>query len=228
VLTHATTHSLDRCSTFIRTAIKFILFLFLSSCATKKSAEINTVVKYKLKNTAEIFDAKNLSYIGLQKYCIGGFRIEKRNENDCENCKSKNEFYIFWNENNKTFVQKFDNCSEFYKVEISNLKPIEFLKTNSNELKLENIKPYQIDDETYSSVSHSCFRNYVFNDGQNKYEKEFDIYDLTGENENLNYKSNNGTKLIKLDKQLNGIIAELENKNQFERNKKTCYNTVYN
>lgn len=212
----------------VRNVIQLILFLFLCSCATKKSAEIDNAVKYKLKNIAKIYDARKLIYIGLQKYCVGGFRIEKPNEKGCENCNSKNEFYIFWSENNKAFVQKFDNCSEFYMVEIYDFKPIEFLKSNANEIKSESIKRYQIDEETYSTVSHSCFRNYAFNDGQNKYEKKFDIYDLTGENKNLNFKYNNGTHLIKLDTQLNGIIAELENQNQFKRNKTTCYNTVYN
>lgn len=204
-----------------KNVVQLILFLFLCSCATKKSVEVDNVVKYKLKTVAVTYDAKKLSYIGLQKYCIGGFRMEKPNEKGCENCKSKNEFYIFWSENDKSFVQKFDNCSEFHKLEISDFNPIEFLKSNANELKSESIKRYQIDEETYSTVSHSCFRNYVFNDGQNKYEKKFDIYDLTGENINLNFNYNNGTRLIKLDTQLNGIIAELESQNKFKRNKKS-------
>jgi hypothetical protein len=60
-----------------------------------------------------------------------------------------------------------------------------------------------------------------------KYEKKFDIYDLTGENDNLNFKTNNSLRLIELDNRLNEIISELEKENRFERNKKTCYNNGY-
>jgi len=167
-----------------------------------------------------------LSYIGLKKYCVGGVRIEMPNEKDCKNCYSENDIYIFWTNENKSYVQKFDNCSEFNIVEIFDFKPTDFLKNNTTQLQTESVKRYQVDKETYMSVSHSCFRNYILNDGKIKYEKKFDIFDLTGENENLNFKTNNSLQLIKLNNKLNDIISELEKENRFERNKKTCYNNV--
>ena len=210
----------------MKTAIQFILVLILSSCASKKSIQEKNISEYKLQNITKSFDAKKVRYIGLKKYCVGGIRIEMPNEKDCKNCYSENDIYIFWAENNKSYVQKFDNCSEFNIVEIFDFKPIEFLKSNTTELKSESVKRYQVDKDTYSTVSHSCFRNYMLNYGKTKFEKEFDIYDLTGENDNLNFKANNELKLIKLDKKLNEIISELESENRFERNKKTCYNNV--
>lgn len=212
----------------MKTVIQFILVLILSSCASKKSIERKNISDYKLEDITKNFDAKKLSYIGLKKYCVGGIRIEMPNEKDCKNCYSVNDIYIFWTDKNKSYVQKFDNCSEFNTVEIFDFKPTEFLKNNSSELQTENIKRYQIDKDTYSTVSHSCFRNYMLNDGKTKYEKEFDIYDLTGEKDNLNFRANNNLKLIQLDKKLNDIISKLEKENRFERNKKTCYNNVYN
>ncbi len=210
----------------MKTAIQFILVLILSSCASKKSIERKNISEYKLESITDIFDAKKLSYIGLKKYCVGGVRIEMPNEKDCKNCYSENDIYIFWTDKNKSYVQKFDNCSEFNTVEISEFIPTEFLKNNSSELQTENVKRYQIDKDIYSTVSHSCFRNYMLNDGKTKYEKEFDIYDLTGEKDNLNFRTNNNLKLIQLDKKLNEIISKLEKENRFERNKKTCYNNV--
>ena len=212
----------------MKNVILFILILILSSCASKKSIERKNISEYKLQNISESFDAKKLSYIGLKKYCDGGVRIEMPNEKDCKNCYSENDIYIFWTKNNKSYVQKFDNCSEFNSVEIFDFKPMEFLKNNTTELQTDSVKRFQIDKDTYSTVSHSCFRNYILNDGQTKYKNEFDNYDLTGENKNLNYKSNNDLRIILLDKKLNEIITELENENRFERDKKTCYNTVYN
>jgi len=212
----------------MKTVIKFILALVLSSCASKKSIERKSIYEYKLQNITERFDAKKLSYIGVEKYCIGGVRIEKTNKKDCLNCYSKNEIYIFWSESHKTYVQKFDNCSEFNIVEISDFKPKEFLRKNTKELQTDKVKGYKIDEEISLASVHSCFRNFTINDGQIKYEKSFDVLDLTGKNENLNYKTNNNLKLIELEKKLNGIINKLENKDKFKRNKKTCHNTVHN
>jgi len=216
----------NRCSTFMKNAIQIILVLILSSCASKKGIEKKNISEYKLENITENFDVKKLSYIGLEKYCVGGVRIEVSNEKDCKNCYSENDIYIFWTDNNKSYVQKFDNCSEFNIVEIFDFKPIEFLKNNTTELQTESVKRFQVDKDTYSTVSHSCFRNYILNDGKMKFEKKFDIYDLTGENNNLNFITNNSLRLIELDNKLNEIISELEKENRFERNKKTCYNNV--
>lgn len=212
------------CSTFMKTVIKFILVLILGSCSSKKGIQEKNISEYKLKNITESFDAKKVRYIGLKKYCVGGISIEMPNEKDCKNCYFENDIYVFWTENNKSYVQKFDNCSEFNIVEIFDFKPIEFLKSNSTELKTESVKRYQVDKDYYSTVSHSCFRNYMLNDGKTKFEKEFDIYDLTGEKDNLNFKTNNSLRLIELDNKLNKIISELERQNRFERNKKTCHN----
>ena len=211
----------------MKTAIQFILILILSSCASKKSVEQKVISEYNFQNITESFDTKKINYIGLKKYCVGGIRIEMPNEKDCKNCYSENDIYIFWTEKGKSYIQKFDNCSEFNIVEIIDFEPMEFLKNNSTKLQTENVRRYQVDEDTYSTVSHSCFRNYVLNDGQTKFEKEFDVYDLTGEKNNLNFKTNNELKLIQLDKKLNEIISKLESANRFERNKKTCYNNVY-
>ena len=211
----------------MKNVIQLILILILSSCATKKDIDKKEKSEFTLSKITERFDSKKVEYIGIKKYCVGGVRIEMKNKKDCKNCYSKNDIYIFWTDNNKSYVQKFDNCSEFNIVEILDFQPTEFLKNNSTELQTEKVGTYKVDKETYSSVSHSCFKNYILNDGKMKYEKKFDIYDLTGENDNLNFKTNNSLRLIELDNRLNEIISELEKENRFERNKKTCYNNGY-
>ena len=218
---HATFHIQTRCSTFMKNVITLILVLILSSCASKKITERKDKADFTFVSITESFDVKKVNYIGLKKYCVGGVRIEMPNEKDCRNCYSENDIYIFWNENGKSYVQKFDNCSEFNIIEISNFQPTEFLKNNTTELLTEKVKRYKVDKDTYSTVSHSCFRNYILNDGQKKYENEFDIYDLTDEEYNLNFQANNKLRLIQLDKKLSGIITELESENRFVRNKKS-------
>jgi hypothetical protein len=202
--------------------------LFLSSCASKKNIETKEKFEYRFQRISERFDSQKLEYIGLRKYCNGSLRIIESNDRDCDNCNSSYEMYFFWNENSKSYAQKFDDCSDFNIVEISDFKVSEFLNKNTSELQTEKVERYKVDKETYSTVSHSCFRNYILNDGNKKYEKDFDIYDLTGEKDNLHYELNNNLKIVQLDKKLQKIISELEKEDRFKRNKKTCYNTVYN
>jgi hypothetical protein len=192
-----------------------ILILIFGSCASKKSAELKEDSKYTFSKITERFDAKKLNYIGLKKYCVGGIQIEKPDKKECRNCYSDNDIYFLWNEKDRSYIQKFDNCSEFNIIEISNFQLNEYLKNNTSKLQNEKVGRFRVGEKTYSSISHSCFRNYIINDGQNKYANKFDIYDLTGENKNLNYQSNNQVKLVILDKKINEIISELEKENRF-------------
>ena len=215
-------------TTFMKNLILLIFVLIFGSCAIKKNTEIKDKSDFTFASITESFDAKKINYIGFKKNCIGVNRLEKATKINCRNCYSKNEIYIFWNDREKSYVQKFDNCSAFNVVIISGFKPNEFLKKNTTELQTNEVGGYKINEDTYLSTAHSCYRNFIVNDGILKFEKGFDVLDLTGENENLNYKINNSLKIVALEKILNGIILKLESQNQFKRNKKTCLKNVYN
>ncbi len=212
----------------MKNVILLILVLSFGSCAIKKNTEIEDKSNFTFASIAESFDAKKTNYIGFKKNCIGINRLEKATKINCRNCYSKNDIYIFWNDHEKSYVQKFDNCSAFNSVIISGFTPNEFLKKNTTELQTNVVGGYKINKDSYIGTSHSCYRNFIVNDGLLKYEKGFDVLKLTGENENLNYKLNNSLKIVALEKILNGIILKLESQNQFKRNKKTCLKNVYN
>lgn len=108
-------------------------------------------------------------------------------------------------------------------IQISNFKLNEFLRDNSGDLEKGEIVHFKVRDYAYLSKSHSCFKNYIINAGQSKYENEFDIYDLIDENRNLNYRSNNESIIVILDDKLDAIPPALENENRFQRDKTTCY-----
>lgn len=206
----------------MKNVILLIFVLPFGSCAVKNSIKHKEKTEFTFSEITKTFDKKNVNYIGFKKKCIGRVRLEKATNKNCRNCNSKNDIYIFWTDNEKSYVQKFDNCSAFNSVVISGFNPNEFLKKNTAELQTNKVEAYKMNEDTYLSVSHSCFRDFILNDGLLKYEKRFDLLNLTGENENLNYKRNNSLKLVELEKKLNGIIQKLERKNQFKRNKKTC------
>ena len=208
--------------------LTLILILFLSSCATKKRIKTEKKIDFTLWNIAKELNSKGLKYIALKRNCVGGIRINKPDESDCPNCSPHYSTYILYNENDKSYIRKFDNCSEYNKIEITSLNPIDYLENHKSELRLQNVGNYKIDNKTYSSISHSCFREYWINDGQSVYWKKFDLYNLTNSNDhkNLNYESNNSLAIVILNKSIDELIKELERGNQFKRNKKTCYNNV--
>lgn len=89
----------------MKTIIPLILVLFLSSCALKK----DTVSKDNSEDTfatiTERFDSKELPYIALKKYCVGGVRMDKPNKKDCPDCYSEYDIFIFWSEDGNSFVK---------------------------------------------------------------------------------------------------------------------------
>ena len=186
----------------MKTVITLIFALIFSSCASKKNAELKSISEYTFEQIAGSFDAKKVQYIGIKKYCVGSVSLNEIDPKECSNCYSENDIYIFWNENGKSYIKKFDNCSEFNTIEIFDFQPSEFLKNNSKELLTKKVGRFQINNDTYSTISHSCFQNFIVNNGQSKFENNFDNYYLTGENKNLNYETNNELKIIILENKL--------------------------
>jgi hypothetical protein len=207
----------------MKTVISLILVLILSSCASKKHKEQIAKAQYSLPIIAKKFDAKKHRYIGLTMHCSGGFPRPIDFKNDCPSCRSRNDIYFFWTENEKAYLQKFDNCSAFNIVEIKDFEPEAYLKSNSSELQNEEVGKYQTAPGVYRTTAHYCSSQYIFNDGETKFDQKFNRSDLLGEGENLNFQVNNELKLIDLDKKLNQIILAFENENRFVRNNKTCF-----
>ncbi len=210
-----------------------ILILILSSCASNKMSKLKEI-DFSLWVITKELNSKNLEFIALKKYRINDTRIYKLKDkaNGCENCIGDYATYIFWNEKNKSYVQKFDNCSEFNKISISEFNAIEYLENNRTQLKVQSVQKYKISDSSYISINHPYYRyrNYWINDGGETYYKRFDSFDLTTREDepNINFNSNNSLKLVILNKTLDSIIEKLEEGKKITRNKKTCYNTVYN
>jgi hypothetical protein len=209
----------------MKTVILLILTLNLTFCASQNISKNEEEKEFIIDKIVKRFEKKKTGYVMFESTCVDEI-LNPFDPKECESCYANKEIYVFWNEKNKSYIQKFDNCSEFNLIEIHNLNPSLFLKRNSKKMQTEKVRKYQIDENTINIVSHSCIKKYILNDGKSKYEKIFDYYDLTGKNENINYNKNKKLKLIILDTKLEKMIKDLDDKNSFERDKKTCYNNV--
>ncbi len=203
-----------------------IFSVITSACISQKNVELKDRVELNFESITKSFDAKNLDYIGSEKYCNSGSDFQMNGVDDCENCYSYKDIYIFWSENGNSYVQKFDTCSEYNIVEISGFDASQYLKTNFEDLQNQMIGPYKLEDNSYLEVSHTCYGSYIFNYKSLRFGVDFDYFKLRGENENINYKKNNALKIIVLDKKLESIIDGLENQKSFKRDKSTCKNRI--
>ena len=138
--------------------------------------------------------------------------------------------YAFWKDGKDDYVKKFDNCGGFNSLKLSDSKISEFYLKNSESLKSDEVKSYQIKPDSiangkiYKSISHRNHqpqRYFWFYINSEEFRNHFDKYDLTTEKDipNLNYKSNNELSIVKLNAICEEIINDLNNKSLFNRQK---------
>ena len=136
--------------------------------------------------------------------------------------------YAFWKDGKDDYVKKFDNCGGFNTLKLSDSKISEFYLKNSESLKSDEVKSYQIKPDSiangkiYKSISsrnHQPQRFFWFFINSNEFKNHFDKYNLTTEKEipNLNYESNNELSIVKLNTICEKIIDELNSKDLFNR-----------
>lgn len=197
---------------------KLLLFLFgivsAISVAQNDKARVDEMV---LEFTKSLENRDVYEYFSLNKYCLGTtemFQLE-----DGSMCVSKGtyyEVYIFWKEENQAMIKKIDNCGMYFSLPLSNSEAIEFIDNNSNKLKEEEVKKYEIENPENVPVKrskvHSCFREFQFNNENNSFSQTYNLYDLTNESkfENINFESNNKLKIVTLEKMLENLISEME------------------
>ena len=142
------------CAYFIISVINLI-YSFIQKLELKIDSTINLEIeKYK---------ASNINEIGYTKLA-------------CINYGIRTTAYLFWNDGNNAYIQKFED-SEYDDKEVQKFRPViivdsvffDFYKKNSTRLTSEEVKefsykPDSIDGTRIHSYiitrSHSCFRNF--------------------------------------------------------------------
>ena len=214
-----------------------LIFSLIFSCSLKKPVSFGEYVRisekskqeYKNEVTAIItktdeFRTKKIDFIVYKKYSIGSIRLNRIDSNTCLNCNPDYPLYLIWNENGKTWIQKFDSCGLFFPVELKNSKIVNFINENFEIITSEKIKYYRTDKNTYSMVDHSTFKQFLIVKSDIEIYNHFDVYNLSNDSDdaNINYQYNNNLKIIKLDKIVEEEIQELNSQNLFKRDLSQC------
>lgn len=205
----------------------FVLILIaLLSMNNSYSQENSTEHLYeKVNKYVTELKSKGIDTICIyQDYYVG---IQRKNYAE-EPCNYENTFiptYIFWKQNNITYVTRKDNCFDFdiLKIEQNNFWNLIFenkkIILNEKNLGFEFIEN-KSHRKLYKSESHSHYRRFEIFINKYTCEKYFGDFDLTEYNSgdlNINYKYNNSTKSKLLMDELEKIVNELISKKRFKK-----------
>lgn len=166
---------------------------------------------------------KNIDFIAYKSYSVGSIRMIRKDSNSCPNCNPNYPIYLIWNENNKEYIQIFDNCGNFFPLEL-NSEITNFAYKNFDIIKSEKIKLYQIDKNTVSMIDHSTFKEFLISKSNVETYHHFNVYNLSTESEspNLNAEYNNNLQIVSLNNLINEQIKSLDSLDLFKRDLSTC------
>lgn len=172
--------------TIIRNIILTFSFLVsIQSYSQNYSQKFDSIIKYEM-------ESKNVTEIGYTKLSCIGYNVYL-------------EAYLFWTENDLTYIQKLkysrakNGIKKYNPIKIKDFVFFDFYKNNKESLLNEKVTPfnYKLDsivgDKYYSTIStqsHSCFTYFKIRIENEKFEKRFDHFDLEEFDKKKVYASN--------------------------------------
>ena len=209
---------------------RLTIFIFILICSLTYGQQRKDPTKPILRKLKKELSKQGVSdYFVMKRITYGSFHIY--DSNDPNSCKAKGTYftmYAFWENENKAFVKKIDNCSDFNSIELTDSKLFEFYKLNFKKIKEDSVERYKTKPDTivngkvYSFTSfqtHSPIIYFWFYKDSDKFNNSFDKYNLTTESDykNINYESNNNLSIVKLNLLCDEIVNELNEKVLFNR-----------
>ena len=205
----------------------FVIIILLLQNLSFSQKVVNQFDVQKEKISDELTKKGISTFFFLSKNCpvtVSTYNVETKKSEDFE----KNEFtaYVFWSENSKILIQKFDNYGLFNVVEINELAIFKFVDKFKNKFVKENVLEYETIYEgkkVIIDIPIQCLTKFNFKIDTKIFENSFYESYLTKNNHinnlegNLNYKKNNSLKTVQLFKLCNEAILKFEESRLFYR-----------
>lgn len=186
----------------MKKAFLFLLLNFLLSnfaiAQLKRISEFQPIsermvqdFKNELKFTTKTDElrASKVDFIAFKKYHIGAYRQSLANDsNGCKNCYDDYPIYLIWKENNKSYIQRFDNCGVFNSIKLKNNQLFDEFLQNFDTIKEEKVKVYQEKENTVTTISHSSFMKFIFSKDGKEHFQYIDEFNLDSQGVRLNIK----------------------------------------
>jgi len=149
-----------------------------------------------------------------------------------DTCAYEPTQYLFWMQNEKTYLKRFDYCMDYKPIQIDTLSPLEFYFTNQSLIAKEIIRQptyYKVTKTKKGvdtvlntiTVSHSCYHRFDFILNEDTTTKVIDNFDLDyvkfdNGKKNIYYTSNQRTKQKQLIDHVSLLIDTLKRNNKFK------------
>lgn len=189
----------------------FISLLFSTHCFGQSISSIEKQMNDFKNNLRQ---NKVDTFLVYLETCTGGVRPDTCNYFDAH--------YLFWKQNNLTYVKRFDGCSNYEQVMLDTVNPLQYYLNYKKQIDFETIKmPAYIQSkkgntqtEISQTVDHTCFYELTFYLKAKKTFKRVSYYDLNFKKfengkTNIYYKYNQNTKLKQLVDQLTELTKRL-------------------
>lgn len=190
----------------------YIILMFTSVAAQNDL----TATEAMVNEFTEQLEQRGISnWFYVKKYCTGSIEMFKMS--DGKMCSSKGtyfEFFVLWQEEDKTMIKKIDNCGLFYSMPLSDNVLWDFVKENRSTFEKQSVKPYESAEITGKPESrtavHPCNREFLFNLEGAGFDQKFNLFQLTTSDNlpNKNYEFNNNLKLVELHRMLEPIFEK--------------------
>lgn len=198
----------------------FLLLTVLIS--TISIAQKNTEMKPNsiISEISKTLDNQNVeNYFFTNRTCLGDTRIITMNDQEkCFTNGNFSEYYLFWRENDTTYITKADNCGSFIKLKLENNELFDYFLKHKEALENNSVKEYKVanpeNEPTQRTKVYPCSQEFSFTTPMGTFTQKFKEFDLTNDSKqsNLNYEYNQQLKLVTLDKMIDAVIAETESK----------------
>lgn len=206
----------------------FILILFLLFASS-----YSQVKKDKWKNFSDkVFDEKinlilnkSISYFIFTNTedCEEVIIIDSKN---VESIKDYCEFekYIFWIENGKFYLTRFNNLGEYFQIELTDKSVFDFVEENFLLLKYQKVIPH-IEEENSENKKRlvelarvpTSYSEFTFKNEEDSFEIKFDNYSIEKDSnrKSIGYEFNRNLKIFILRNKILELIDNLQAKYVF-------------
>ncbi len=202
--------------------MKPYLLLLTILISTLSFAQKNTEKKPLsiISDITETLANQNIeNYFYTNRTCLGETRIITLNDQEkCFTNGNFSEYYLFWQENDATYITKADNCGAFIKLKLENNELFDYFLKHKEALKNNSVKEYKVatphNYPTQRTKVYPCSHAFSFTTAMGTFTQRFEEFDITNDSRqaNLNYEYNQQLNLIALDKMIDSVLTETEPK----------------
>lgn len=199
-----------------------LLLSLLVFCSTKSFGQNATDVKKKAQSFQDSLTNKNID-------TLFEYNLECVRYSNIDICNLFAAHYIFWKQNDKTYLQRIDECNTYKAILLGTANPLTFYLTQKKKIDQEIVYSPAFVELQHDGhgiliqqfIDHTCYHEMTFSINTKKTVKSVSDYDLNFKTfgngrKNMYYDHNHQTELKKIIEQITGLLKALDGDKKFE------------